>query len=499
MGNVVRLALGDEDALGEPLELGEVVVVGDGDVIDDTVPLGLRLADRLNVPLELGDVVTVGDGDRVGETVPLGPTLFVGLRVPLELDVPEPEAKGESELVVLGEAVLLGMLVRDAAGDDVTKPDGVGDGDVLGVALADAETLRLPLAETLAVISGEDEGVGEVVSDIVNESVDEAVREIVADALELTVWLSVPLELGVVDSVGKGVRVMVIDGGDVCDDKSERVPLALGVGVTEGEIEGDDEVVRLGLSVPDALRVPLALGVVVTEGEIEGDDEVVRLGLSVPDALRVPLALGVGVTEGEIEGDDEDVRLGLSVPDMLSDPLSVGEFEDDWDTVPEGDTVIDGDAVALLLEVAMGEGDRDADVDTVLEGDVVALLLGVAVGVRDVREEPVALGLGESVAPGVRDVLGDLEAAIVPVLVRVTRAEGDLGGVDVGVGDASAEREGKVEVDAVLVAVADGVAVEDAVLESVGGGPAQTWALFAHTYVGELQAQRDWPVSENVT
>jgi hypothetical protein len=99
----------------------------------------------------------------------------------------------------------------------------------------------------------------------------------------------------------------------------------------------------------------------------------------------------------------------------------------------------------------------------------------------------------------VRDVLGDLEAAIVLVLVRVTRAEGDLGGVDVGVGDASAEREGKVEVDAVLVAVADGVAVEDAVLESVGGGPAQTWALLAHTYVGELQAQRDLPVSENVT
>jgi hypothetical protein len=166
----------------------------------------------LEEPVEREEVgVFVREG--VFELVPDKDVVLEALRVPEALGVTEGEAPCDSDAGGEADTVPLGVLVPLEVGDTVPVPEGDCVADTLG------------LCVELGVMEGE--------APLVNEEV----------GLELTVEDPERVEVGV--GVGVGVEEEVGVGVDRAD--TEPVPESLGLEETDGVLDGEAPLVKLGV------------------------------------------------------------------------------------------------------------------------------------------------------------------------------------------------------------------------------------------------------------
>ena len=219
------------------------VVVTDGELLTEelAVPLSVLLAE----PLPLGeDVGTVTEAEAVleGEVLPEGETLPEGgLGVTLLDGVPVAEGDG----VTLVVAARLPLAVVEVVTDGLTLADSVWDGELVRLALGEAEgelllvklTLTLALGVALGEVVGEGVRLALTLGVRVTEAVTDqlTVREEVVVALELEVALDETEELFVCDDVvdQETEEDCVCDG--VVDHVSVRDAVTLPLTETLGE------------------------------------------------------------------------------------------------------------------------------------------------------------------------------------------------------------------------------------------------------------------------
>jgi hypothetical protein len=407
----LRLAAGEGvgSTLIETLMLivGEVVgeVLGQGEALDDTVPVTQLLGawvrlpqlEELPVRVAMGESVGAPEGEVAAEAEPLGQCEAVGA-APVGVRLTEivlQEVLEEEEVrptVRVREKVCTDVELRVEAkvGVPVTVPPPPRPLEAVTLALAQEEALRLSAAlpEALWQPLSVREAVGHWVLPGVPEAQvlaeGERVRRLVdvssGEALTVRLAESVALLQGLGDSValGQGEEVGLREGLSVehavgvldMDGETELQPESVGemdgVRVVETEAEGLGEGCELmlmkGLEETDVLPVP--------EGQKDtvGEEDWVMLvqALSLADiggdAEKLPVAQGVGVSEvvGELEEQKDAVSLVLTEAEM--DALAVTLEERHSVAVPlleeERDKVSLADTVPLPhpLAVALMDG-----------------------------------------------------------------------------------------------------------------------------------------------
>ena len=180
------------------------------------------------------------------------------------------------------------------------------------------------------------------------------------------------------------------------------VDVALGhiVDDNEAEMQGEAELLRLGVVVAQGLDELDALIVVEREVLEEGVE------LALRHAVDVALGHIVDDSEADMQGEAELLRLGVVVAQGVDelDALTVGSRE----MLEEGVELVLRHAVA----VALGQSEDDCDV--VAHGDEEALRLGVDVaqgeGLALSDREGVLLPLTQAVAEAERHAEGDVAA-----------------------------------------------------------------------------------------
>ena len=230
-------------------------------------------------------VLGVGDGVRlcVGE----------GVRLEVALGVQVPVA--EREWVPLALRVRVGRLavrelhvglgVRERLRVVVQERDGDGDGDrVVCVAVTDA----------------------------LGEAVGLALKDWMGDVERLAMRVRVPLQLRVL-GVAVGVRLGLREGGDGDGEAEAGDRLCFGDWVWERDrladavgLRGAVGVGGVGVTVHEAVREREALGVGMSQGDREGLQEIVQDAC----ALAVRETHGEGVREGDAEGERRRVAEG---------------------------------------------------------------------------------------------------------------------------------------------------------------------------------------------
>ncbi len=275
LGVAESVAVADADGVG--VALADKVEVGEGDRVGEkvtdalavAVPVRVGVNDTLGVAVPVlvnegvGLAMSVGSGDGVS----LGDGVALGVRLALGVGLAEGVALAGAVAVRLADAVAVGsnvaVAVRVAEGLALGDTLGVGVGERLGVAesvaVAEARGVGVALANNVAVELGEGDRVGEKVTDALAVAVP--VRVGVNDTLGVAVPVLVDEGVGLAVTVGSG------DGVSLGDGVALGVRLALGVGLAEGV----------------AVRVPVGVGVEVGR----------RVWVAV--GVRVLVGLGVGV------------------------------------------------------------------------------------------------------------------------------------------------------------------------------------------------------------
>jgi hypothetical protein len=372
----------------------EPVIVLEGEMVIDGVPVDEPVEDEVSDPLIVGDGVdeelidTLPDNDRDAqeEKVVVGDNVSELLRLLVVVDV----GKGVividpvPEIVAVGEGVWVGEL------EGVDSILDVIDGD------ANIERLGVAVGVNVAAIDKELLDVMEVVfeEDCVPVGVKLELRVVegvsMADKLSLLVWEAErPNESVVVGDI-VWEELMLIDEEGVGNGEVVEVPVPEIVAVGEGVWVGDEEGVDAALDVIDGEapdeRLAVDEGVIkpdnvvellnVPDGEFEGDGVPVgvRLALMVVDGVSIAVGLSLPLWEADkpnesvVVGVLEEEELTLTVveevcelvPDVVgvevpvSEPLGVCVFVD----VPVGLPVEDGvvEFVAIADPVACDDG-----------------------------------------------------------------------------------------------------------------------------------------------
>ena len=122
---------------------------------------------------------------------------------------------------------------------------------------------------------------------------------------------------------------------------------------TVGEVLGDCEALRLGVTVPESQPEDEGLGVSVADPHAVPEADTLLLGEMVP--LTVLQVVGDCEPEDVVDSEAHDVTVTDTVPETLTDTLLL------WLTEGDGDPLL----VASREPVAQGDG----LCDTLLEGD----------------------------------------------------------------------------------------------------------------------------------
>lgn len=420
-------------------ELGDLVLVLDGDAVSDGEGTNELLALSLGVSLGVLLSLTDGEPDRVLDSLAEDEVDLDPVVVTLGLGVAETEGDGVADLVADRDREAELLLLPLTEGDTLAEEEAVVDGDAVTDALVLLDTDRLPLDDKLDVpvslveLESEPAGVGVVVD--VNEGVPlaEGVSFVEAEADVDGVTVTV------VDTVGVSLEEGDLDALD--DSEALPLPVPDSEMLVEGEVVADSDVVPV--TDADRLRVGVTLAVAVSLGEEDcesrGVVEMVFVTERVTVWVGVPLGLqdAVALTDAEGVSVTVAVRLieALVLMDGVKDREGVKLCEPDcvMDPVEDGDMV--GDAVTLGVLVTLAELVQDG------EGDE------VVVGVRELDTD----GVKDGLVVAERDVVGVGDT--VAVTVAVTLA------VTVALTDADRETEGDKDLDGVTDAV--GVVDED--------------------------------------
>ena len=289
--------------------------------------------------------------------------------------VSDDEAHAEGGALALGASPLaVAAALKEATGEGEADADPEAEApapEALAAPLADAAREAVALGDGRAEVEPEGES---------------AAPEGLATAL----------------AVSDSVEVVEAVGDDVKED--------VGVGVSEGVLEGD--------CVSDEVKVGEKDSVELAEGVCEGVSEKVELGERVPEGERLADCEGVAELEGVALGDVPDVNEGVGVaalePEVLGVKvrLFVGEGEGDREKEPVWLAVFDG--VELAVAVPLVEGDKGGVPDGEEPAEMVA------------ESDPVALGVVDSLAVGVGEDERDFVAVVLVVRVGEEPVEGEL-------------------------------------------------------------------------
>jgi hypothetical protein len=290
-----RVEVGDgvSPSVMEADGLGDTVEVPEGTLDTDTEGVKVEVAEGVGVDVGVPVVEGVLVCEGVGVLDTLGGRVFEGVELG---DTP-----GDKEIVELPVKVLVGVPegVRDIVPLAVAL--GVDKGEGVGVGVE--EEVPVPLPVTLLVPLGVSWALGVALSDAPNDTSAVGLADTVEVPEIVVLGVPVGVPVGVVVGVAVGVTVGVI--------VEESVPVAEGLGDTEG-VAPSVSVVE-GVMLALKLTVPLGVGV----------------GVVVPDSV----AVGVGVVEKE--GEEVPVNDTVGVPEALAPADKLGVEDKDWLGVSE--------------------------------------------------------------------------------------------------------------------------------------------------------------------
>jgi hypothetical protein len=379
-GDADKAPVPDGETLGAPLALAEPPLAeGERDpVADDDVS---ELAEREGtlVRVAAAERESVPEGEALGDALPSALCAALALAEPPE-GVGEREALGDKVPAVLDEGVV--ELFADTEGSREGDAVGVSSGLAVAASVARGEGDPLPVSddEGDALRDAVEETVGEPLAVLAPEGESLRERSAVAD------WGGVPLTLPLVVALGEGEPPVGL--GERVDDALSRAvhepeDATLAVGAVEAEEAGE--------GVAGGAREPLALAVLTDEP------------LTLPLPLAAPLALNVTVGEGEPLA----APLALPVMETVALPLAAA--------VPLGDN----EPVALPVPPGEGDGDplgevvRAADVEPLTVplpsalalGELLTMPLPLAVAVPAEEPEPLGDGVPSALAVALRCAL----------------------------------------------------------------------------------------------
>ncbi len=406
------------------------------------------LALRVALPVAEGDTEGARDGEcEVLEVGVVEAPLALALTSALaETRLALWDALAAAVCVAVGGPV--GAAVKEMVAEAEAEPEGrdvtdaeelvAGEGLTLGVPVPVAHRVSVPVAETLAP--------DEAVADKDARSEMLAVIAPVRDGVGYTEIDTVGAPVAEVEFVGAGVPVGASIPVAETVGEPRGVPLSVGEGRGELDVEAHFDAVGVALALPPAEREACAesVGVWVRErlgvGDVEGqlDSEGLTVRETVGDAVG-----------GAWEGDD----VGEKLAELEGEPEARGEWEKDGERV--------GGAPVLLTErlapppvegvgvpVREGSGEREEEGVAVPDTDSRALLLaplpvaaieGDAVLVHVTVPPLEALPLPEALPAGEREALPPVALTLtlgVSVLERVSAEE--------GMNEVTAELEGVV-------------------------------------------------------
>jgi hypothetical protein len=287
--------------------------------------------------------------------------------------------------------------VEDLLGDLLWVADLVEV--LLGVALEVGLLVSCGVLEPILVLELELECVFEIVGVLLGDSL--LGPEILIDDFVVVIepdWLTA-LPLG------------VIDGESEIDWELDTMVDSVEDWLTEGDSNALGEEVTLSLTEFELETVGEILWVNDTLLLLLGVSETVVDSLSVLDGVSVTVLLGLP----EVPNDTDSDTLAL----LLFDIVLLSDIEALFDGLIDSDTLADGEKLIELVEVWLGDSDRDPDTDAdgwgVWERVCVVLIVGDLV--RD--WESVTVWLGLMVLDKLIELLGDS----VPLIELVTVAE----------------------------------------------------------------------------
>jgi len=486
--------------LAEPLAAGQRVLEGEALGERDSRELLLPETDTEGLPDAAGEAVAEAAEEAERDAPPRGEPLGLGdrgaVREPRGEALLLSEAEWETEGVAHTVPVRLTVRVAEAhvEAEGVADSEAAAEAEESGVrvALALADSQRLPVVETVAVAAGGEgdvEALGEVSREAVRlalgvsrllavgEALAAAEREEERDAAAEAVAHAVAEPPPAVEAEGQGVTVCDSE----CALESEPLELALGVlvAVVVAELhavaEGVGEVVgsaSVALGECEALAEWQPLGDAAREehaeaeaeaqrlpaAEAEGEDEPEGLAEAVREACadavaeRVAGALPESVPDAEMHAVGEEEKLAL--PDALGHAdtqlLPEGVLLRERERVPDVVTVGDAEAHTESLSVKLAEPERSllGEGAPVAVTVAVPLLVGAsAVAVALTEAQPETLSEGEAESEGAALALEKLAG------------EGVLSGEPLPLRDA----EGVTEPEAGPVADTERVAPREAV------------------------------------
>ncbi len=392
------LAVGATLLLREVVPLRDVLRVVEGKTLGDTVADAATDGDvdtvkgdaeTLTDPLIDGEVVRVADA--VGDTVAVGVRVTVAEKLAVREGVAETDSDTERDRVAATDDVAVGEPLPLGDSDDEAvddrEPVAVNDGDVVGAAVGDLDTLALALTVAVAAALA------------VSERLDDTLQLADGDALALAV--------GEGDAVAEPVAECVADNDGDGVEERERERELEPENDTEADRDGDTLGVVLGeeVAVVDAVSDRLTDTDSVALCDIDGNvvsDAVtllLRVGICVGEPLDVTLALTDAERDALRDAVGEAVCDGVAVPVVLDDGTIVATTLGELETDGDGGVLAVCEIEALEATLVKAEGVTD------VVG--VGLMLPLTSQVSNSRtnmpvgpEKPLPMVIGVPVPPG---------------------------------------------------------------------------------------------------